>query len=73
MIRPIGPLRNSWVYQHLAQAARAEPPSPAPPPDAQLEALERRRLLDAQQQQFQGGHTDAKVPAPYAHRFRPPS
>jgi hypothetical protein len=71
MIRPVGPLRNGWVFRHLAQAARSEAPSPAP--DPQYEALERRRRLDAQQQQFQGGPTDAQAVPPYAHRFRPPS
>ena len=71
MIRPIGPLRNTWVYQHLIQAARGEPSSPAPEP--QLEALERRQRLDALQQEFHGGHTDSQAVVPYAFRFRPPS
>jgi hypothetical protein len=70
MIRPIGPLHNSWVFQHLARSSRAEPPSPAVEP--QQEALERRKRLDAQQQEFHGGHTKAQAIVPYVLRFRPP-
>ena len=71
MIRPIGPLHNGWVFKHNAMAARNGRQSEAL--KQQINALAHRRLLSAQQRDFQVDGSDDDPYTPYPFRPRPPS
>ncbi len=71
MIRPIGPLRNGWVYEYNVLSARTGPQVGTLV--QQLDTLARRRLLADQQRDLQTGSVDDQAMPPYAYRRRPPS
>ena len=71
MIRPIGPLRNAWVYTRTMRLPRSGPPAGAL--GNQLSALRRRQQLRQQQEDIQAGLVDYQALPPYPPRPRPPS
>ena len=71
MIRPIGPLRNAWVYTRSMRLPRSGPPAGAL--GNQLSALRRRHQLRQQQEDIQAGLVDYQAMPPYPPRPRPPS
>jgi hypothetical protein len=71
MIRPIGPLRNAWVYTRSMRLPRSGPPAGAL--GNQLSALRRRQQLRQQQEDIQAGLVDYQAMPPYPPRPRPPS
>lgn len=70
MIRPVGPLQFGWMFPRHARVARSGPESGAL--SRQLSALERRRRLRMQHQQFLIGGPGPKALPPYPFRPRPP-
>jgi hypothetical protein len=71
MIRPIGPLRDAWIYTRCMRLPRSGPPAGAF--SDQLNALVRRRRLRAQQEDLSAGLDDYLAIPPYPRRPRPPS